>query len=227
MQNVLKFSIDSDGWVFVLIFVGISLILFKMSHFLGFIGIVLTVWCLCFFRDPERFVPISPNLVISPADGVVCDIAEVKIPEDWKLPKGKYTKVSIFMDVFNVHVNRLPLEGTIKKIVYYPGKFLNASLDKASEFNERQAFIVEGKDFDYAVVQIAGLIARRIRADVKEGQEVVKGQRIGMIRFGSRVDLYLPSKYAPQVCVGQTMVAGETIIADLSASNKPLVAEVM
>ena len=188
---------------------------------LGWIGLVLTVWCFYFFRDPERVTPDKPDLVVSPADGTIQMITKVKAPEELGLGDAKFTRVSVFMSVFNVHVNRAPAEGKILKSVYVPGKFLNATLDKASKDNERQILAMKtkgGKTLSF--VQIAGLVARRILCEATEGMEYKAGERFGLIRFGSRLDVYLPEGVEPQVCLGQTMVAGETVIADLG-SNAP------
>lgn len=188
---------------------------------LGWIGLVLTVWCFYFFRDPERVTPDKPDLVVSPADGTIQMITKVKAPEELGLGDAKFTRVSVFMSVFNVHVNRAPAEGKILKSVYVPGKFLNATLDKASKDNERQILAMKTKGGKtLCFVQIAGLVARRILCEVTEGMEYKAGERFGLIRFGSRLDVYLPEGVEPQVCLGQTMVAGETVIADLG-SNAP------
>lgn len=188
---------------------------------LGWIGLVLTVWCFYFFRDPERVTPDKPDLVVSPADGTVQMITKVKAPDELGLGDAKFTRVSVFMSVFNVHVNRAPAEGKILKSVYVPGKFLNATLDKASKDNERQILAMKTKGGKtLCFVQIAGLVARRILCEATEGMEYKAGERFGLIRFGSRLDVYLPEGVEPQVCLGQTMVAGETVIADLG-SNAP------
>lgn len=188
---------------------------------LGWIGLVLTVWCFYFFRDPERVTPDKPDLVVSPADGTIQMITKVKAPEELGLGDAKFTRVSVFMSVFNVHVNRAPAEGKILKSVYVPGKFLNATLDKASKDNERQILAMKTKGGKtLCFVQIAGLVARRILCEATEGMEYKAGERFGLIRFGSRLDVYLPEGVEPQVCLGQTMVAGETVIADLG-SNAP------
>lgn len=174
---------------------------------------------LLFFRDPERVTPEIKDVVVSPADGIVQMITKVKAPEELDMGGEEFTRVSVFMSVFNVHVNRVPAEGTITKAVYVPGKFLNATLDKASKDNERQLLAmktVSGKEIVF--VQIAGLIARRILCFAKPGDKYKAGERFGLIRFGSRLDVYLPAGVEPQVCVGQIMTAGETVIANLSSS---------
>ena len=196
-----------------------------MSFLLGwdiltFVLIVLTVWVAAFFRDPIRATPRGDNLVIAPADGLITLISRVPPPPELSgagaMPPGDYTRVSIFMSVFDVHINRSPIDGRIARMAYVPGKFVNADLDKASEDNERQHFLVEGRNgVMIGFTQIAGLVARRILAFVKEGDEVAAGQRVGLIRFGSRVDVYLPAGTAPKVMLGQRSIAGETIIAVL------------
>lgn len=208
--------IHKEGFIFIILFLIVTIILSYFSNFLGIIGLVASIWCVFFFRDPARIAPIGDNLIISPADGVVQKIEEVDPPSNLNMKKGKLTRVSIFLDVFNVHVNRAPATGTIKKLYYHPGKFFNASLDKASEFNERQEVLMtmnNGKEVAFS--QIAGLIARRIVCDLKEKEEVKAGERFGIIRFGSRMDVYLPKGINPLVSVGQTMIGGETIVADL------------
>ncbi len=216
-------NIHNEGWKFVGIFAAVSAFLAIIWSPLGWLGLMLTVWCFYFFRDPERVTPEIENVVVSPADGIVQMIAEVEGPEELGLQKQKFTRVSVFMSVFNVHVNRAPAEGKITKAVYVPGKFFNATLDKASKDNERQLLSMKTKDGqDIAFVQIAGLVARRIVCDAAPGQEYKAGERFGMIRFGSRLDVYLPLGVNPQVALGQTMVAGESVIANLSG-NAPQV----
>ena len=207
--------IHRAGWPFIIIFGLTTIFLFSIHEHLGLLGIVLTFWCAYFFRDPERVTPTQEGLVISPADGMVQLIEMAKPPNELEMGIDMRWRISIFMNVFNVHVNRIPISGTIRKLNYRPGKFFNASLDKASELNERQSINLELKDGrDIAFVQIAGLIARRILCDVNEGLNVKTGERFGMIRFGSRVDVYLPKGIKPMVSVGQTSIAGETVIAD-------------
>lgn len=216
-------NIHNEGWKFVCIFAAITAVLAMIWAPLGVVGLVLTVWCYLFFRDPERVVPQIKDVVVSPADGIVQMIAKVSGPEELGLEKQKFTRVSVFMSVFNVHVNRTPVDGKITKAVYVPGKFLNATLDKASSDNERQLLGIKaanGKNI--AVVQIAGLVARRILCEATEGQEYKAGDRFGLIRFGSRLDVYLPEGVEPQVCLGQTMVAGESIIANLNSEAKKI-----
>ena len=212
--------IHPEGVIFGIIFSFITVLLWHLFVPLGWVGVILTLWCFYFFRNPDRITPSKEGLIISPADGVICGISEVDVPEVLGLEEKKRVRVSVFMNVFNVHVNRTPLGGTIKKIHYHAGKFLNASLDKASEHNERQYMVVETpKGQTIAFTQIAGLVARRIRCDVKEGDSMTTGQRFGLIRFGSRVDIFLPPKVNPLVCVGQTMVAGETVLADMNSKE--------
>lgn len=211
-------NIHNEGWKFVGIFAAVSAFLAILWAPLGWLGLALTVWCYYFFRDPERITPEIKDVVVSPADGIVQMITDVEGPEELGLSGQKFTRVSVFMSVFNVHVNRAPAEGKITKSVYVPGKFINATLDKASKDNERQLLAMKttsGKDI--AFVQIAGLVARRIVCDAAAGQEYKAGERFGMIRFGSRLDVYLPQDVKPQVCLGQTMVAGETIVANLTS----------
>ncbi len=206
-----------EGRKFVAIFAAITLVLFAMEDVLGWIGVGLTVWCYYFFRDPERVTPDRLGLVISPADGIVSLIEPAVPPRELGLPEVPLTRVSVFMSVFNCHVNRAPVAGKIEKIAYRPGKFLNASLDKASEDNERNSLVIRMEDDRIlTVTQIAGLVARRIVSFTQEGAVLDRGERFGLIRFGSRLDIYLPEGVEPLVMIGQTMVAGETVIADLN-----------
>lgn len=209
-----------EGQKFVLVFGIISLILGYIWMPLFWAGLCLTVWCYYFFRNPVRTVPQKKGLIVSPADGVVSLISTLVPPSDMDLGDQERVRVSVFMNVFNCHVNRTPLSGKIRKIVYHKGKFVNASLDKASEHNERNSITFEhSKDIDFGVVQIAGLIARRIVSFINEGDKLETGDRFGLIRFGSRLDVYLPIGVKSAVSVGQTAVAGETILADLSEPN--------
>ena len=211
--------IHPEGYPFIGGFALISLILFWVWTPLGWLGVVATAWCAYFFRDPPRVTPLRDGLVVAPADGRVSLIGSAVPPEDLGLGTRPLPRVSIFMSVFDCHVNRSPVSGRIEKIVYRKGLFLNADLDKASEDNERNSFLIVAANRRIAVVQIAGLIARRIVPFVNEGQTVAAGERIGMIRFGSRVDVYLPEGVTPLVAEGQTAIAGETVIADFSAQN--------
>ncbi len=215
--------IHKEGTPFIALFAGVTLVFGWLGWSLLFWpGVMLTVWCALFFRDPERVTPAREGLVVSPADGVVSAIGPAAPPPELELGTEPLTRVSVFMNVFDCHVNRTPVPGTITKIAYKPGKFINAELDKASEDNERNGFIVEVRGVRIGVVQIAGLIARRIVSFVREGQSVGIGERLGMIRFGSRVDVYLPAGVQPLVAVGQRAVAGETIIADLMGRDGPM-----
>lgn len=207
-----------EGRKFVAAFAAITAVLFVIWEPLGWLGLGLTVWCYYFFRDPVRAVPLRDGLVVSPADGIVSLIGPATPPEGLGLPPDPLVRVSVFMSVFNCHVNRAPVEGTVGAVAYRPGKFVSASLDKASEDNERNAVRIDmGDGRQIAVVQIAGLIARRIVCFVQPGRHLRVGERFGLIRFGSRLDVYLPAGTAPQVTIGQTMVAGETVIAELGA----------
>jgi len=213
--------IHRDGWKFVAGFAVAALILFAVWEVLGWLALVLTAWCAYFFRDPERVVPLRDGLVLSPADGRISSIVDVVPPGELDLGSGTRVRISVFMNVFDVHVNRSPVKGRIVRTVYVPGRFINAELDKASEDNERQAMTIELADGSrIGVVQIAGLVARRIVPFVSEGSAVEAGERIGLIRFGSRVDVYLPPGRAPLCAIGQRAIAGETVLADL-ASDEP------
>jgi len=210
-----------EGIKFVAIFAAITVALFFLSKILGWVGVILTIWCYYFFRDPERVTPTREGLLVSPADGVVSLIEPAVPPAELGMPDEALTRVSVFMNVFNCHVNRVPIAGTITNIAYRPGKFLNASLDKASVDNERNSLRVQVEDGrEIAVVQIAGLVARRIVCFIEAGVKLGTGERFGLIRFGSRVDVYLPAGVEPMVSIGQTMVAGETVIAELGRQEK-------
>ena len=215
IQSILLSPIHKEGKKFIAIFAFVTVLIAFMSSFLFYVGIVLTVWCYYFFRDPKRYVPQSENLIISPADGTICAVDKAIPPAELGLSSEPMTRIGVFMNVFDCHVNRMPLAGKIIKIAYHKGQFLNASLDKASQKNERNSLIIEndaGQKF--GVVQIAGLVARRILCETTEGAILRAGDRIGIIRFGSRVDVYLPQGIMPSVCVGQKCYAGETILAD-------------
>lgn len=208
-----------EGRKFVAIAGAIALVLFVIWEPLGWIGLGLTVWVYYFFRDPERVQPTRPGVMVSPADGIVSLLEPAVPPAELGLGTEPMMRISVFMSVFNCHVNRLPTAGTIETVAYRKGKFLNASLDKASEDNERNGLTVVLEDGRrYGVVQIAGLVARRILCWSKEGHHLTMGERFGLIRFGSRLDVYLPEGVTPLVRIGQTMVAGETVIADLTGS---------
>lgn len=215
--------IHKEGYIFILIFAIVTFILGSMSSALGsfgttlaWMGAIATCWCAYFFRNPDRVTPIGDDLVISAADGIVSSIKEIAPPPELELGNNDMIRVSVFLNIFNVHVNRVPSNGKILALHYHPGKFFNASLDKASIHNERQSILMQtAGGTKIGFVQIAGLVARRIVCDLEEGGEVKAGERFGVIRFGSRVDIYLPLKTAILVSEGQTCIAGETIIADL------------
>ena len=210
--------IHREGWRFIAIFAVVTLLFFWLGFQpIGWLGVLLTVWCAYFFRDPERVTPLAEGLVISPADGRISAIENVIPPPELDLPRETMIRISIFMNVFDVHVNRSPISARITKLTYVPGLFVNAELDKASEDNERQALTLQtANGTQLGVVQIAGLIARRIVKFTSEGESLQVGQRFGLIRFGSRVDVYLPKGVAPLACLGQRAVAGETVLADLT-----------
>ena len=206
-------GIHREGWKFFFIFILISFFGFFITKIIFYIFIFISLFTLWFFRDPERYFDSKDNQLLSAADGKICFIGEENPPVETQF-KEKMKKISIFMNVFNVHVNRSPVDGIIEKIIYKNGKFFNASLDKASEHNERNSFIIETNTDKIVVVQIAGLIARRILSFISEGDKIDKGDRIGLIRFGSRVDIYFPSTYEIKVNQNDIVVAGETIIAE-------------
>ena len=213
MLNKIFPKIHDEGYKFLVIFVVVTIILYFINGLLGFIGFVLTIWCYYFFRDPERISIGDENYLTSPADGEVLQVIETEGPKELGLENKKFKKVSIFMNVFDCHVNRSPCSGKVSEILYKPGKFINASLDKASEDNERNYYKIKNlQGEDVIVVQIAGLVARRIVSESSIDQELKQGTRIGMIRFGSRADLYFEN-YESLVKVGQKTIAGETLIA--------------
>ena len=206
-------KIHKEGYKFIIIFVFITLILYFINGFLGFIGLVLSIWCYYFFRDPERISINDDNFLTSPADGLVLQVTETNGPKELGLEEKKFKKISIFMNVFDCHVNRSPCEGIVEEILYKPGKFINASFDKASEDNERNYYSIKNNSGEnIIVVQIAGLIARRIVVEASKDTKLDQGSRIGMIRFGSRADIYFEN-YKPLVKVNQKTIAGETLIA--------------
>ncbi len=210
--------INRAGWPFIGIFAAVAAGLFFLAEPLGWVGVILTLWCTYFFRDPDRVTPTRRGSIISPADGVVQSVGPAPPPAELDMGSKPLMRVCVFMNVFDVHVNRIPVDGTVARLAYRPGTFVNASLDKASEDNERQGIVVDAAEgFQLAVVQIAGLVARRIVSTIKQGQRLTAGERIGMIRFGSRVDVYLPDGVPPLVAVGQRSIAGETVLADASA----------
>ena len=206
-------KLHSEGYKFIIIAIIITIILYNFSNFFGLLGLIFSIWVYYFFRDPERISINDDNYLTSPADGEVLMVHEINGPKELGLENKKFNKVSIFMNVFDCHVNRTPCDGKITEIFYKPGKFLNASLDKASEDNERNYYkIINNLGEEIIVVQIAGLIARRIVCESSKDQELKQGDRIGMIRFGSRADIYFEN-YKPLVKVGQKTIAGETLIA--------------
>ncbi|MEZ7813025.1 MAG: phosphatidylserine decarboxylase [Paracoccaceae bacterium] len=217
-----------EGYKFVSIFAAISAVLFWFWQPLGWVGLGLTVWCYYFFRDPIRVTPTRAGLIISPADGVVSLLEPAVPPLELGLGPDPMTRISVFMNVFNCHVNRAPIAGVITKIAYRPGRFFNASLDKASVDNERNALVIQMVDGrNLALVQIAGLVARRILCEVNEGRHIKTGERFGMIRFGSRLDIYLPKDVQPMVTIGQSTIAGETVLADLSSKEPACLGSVL
>lgn len=216
----MRSPIHREGWPFIAIFVAVNALLFWLWIWPGVAFLAVTIWCIAFFRDPERNTPPGETLIISPADGKLLPTIEAVPPPELGLGNTPRRRLSIFMDVFNVHVNRMPISGEVIALAYRPGKFINASFDKASEHNERMSARVRpagaaNPDDDLVVVQIAGLIARRIVCDISQGDTVKRGERYGMIRFGSRLDVYLPSSAKIMVQDGSVTTAGETILADL------------
>ncbi len=212
--------IHPEGYIFIAIFAVVSLLLHWLWAPLGWMGAILTVWCVYFFRDPVRVTATRDGLVISPADGYVSSLGNFVPPPELGLGDRPLPRVSVFMSVFDCHVNRAPVSGKITKIAYKPGIFLNADLDKASEDNERSSMIIQTPDGQFGVVQIAGLLARRIVSFVREQENISVGERFGLIRFGSRVDVYFPEHVTPCVGLGQKALAGETILADLRAGEQ-------
>jgi phosphatidylserine decarboxylase len=211
--------INPQGYPFVAAFAAITAILFLTLPVLGWVGLIATAWIAYFFRDPARVTPVSDTLVVSPADGRVSLITRAVPPVELGLIALPLPRISIFMSVFDCHVNRSPMSGRIERMVYHPGKFISADLDKASEANERNSLLIAGPAARIGVVQIAGLVARRIVPFVREGETIAAGERIGMIRFGSRLDVYLPENARLMVGEGQTAVAGETVIAELGGDE--------
>jgi phosphatidylserine decarboxylase len=217
--NDITSIIHREGYIFIAIGCGVTFIFASINPNLGWLSLLLTLFCAYFFRNPQRVTPIGESLVISPGDGTVVSISQAIPPAELGFEE-EMLKISVFLSVFNVHVNRVPMSGKVLGLYYNPGKFLNASLDKSSIHNERQSVVLETETGDkIAFIQIAGLIARRIVCDLEEGMEIKAGQRYGIIRFGSRVDLYLPSKAIANVAVGQTVIGGETILADLASER--------
>ena len=230
IRKTLFVPIHPAGFPFIGIFAAVTLIFFMIATGLGLVGLVLTLWCVYFFRCPVRITPVREGLIVSPADGLVQMIVEAPLPPELDDCKGQgdalcdaatLTRVSVFLNVFDVHINRIPADGEIKKVVYRPGKFFNACLDKASLDNERSTVLMKlnGHSSSVAFVQIAGLIARRIICKLTAGQSVKAGNIYGLIRFGSRVDIFLPPGVKPLVVVGQRMIGGETVIADFKSNE--------
>ena len=218
----LRFPIHSAGWPFIVAFAVVAIIMALFSQMLGVIGFALTVWCIFFFRDPQRVTPLKPGVIVSPGDGLISKVAKVIPPFELGIGNEERWRISVFLSVFNVHVNRIPVAGNITKLHYHEGLFLNATLDKASEDNERQMVAIKTDSGQLVgVVQIAGLIARRILCYLSEGQRVETGERFGIIRFGSRVDVFLPVGVNPLVVEGQISIGGETIFAELNGSEEP------
>lgn len=215
--------VHKEGYRFVAIFFVVSLVLGFLWEPLMWIGFVLTAWCAYFFRDPERMTPLDDDLVISPADGRVSSITTVLPPEELNLGSEPMLRISVFMNVFNCHVNRAPMAGTITRVAYRAGKFVNAELDKASQENERNGLVIDTKHGAIGVVQIAGLVARRILCWKYENGSLEAGERFGLIRFGSRLDVFLPAGSEPRVSVGQTAVAGETVLAEFGSAKGPVI----
>ena len=211
--------IHPQGYPFIGGFALVSLVLFWLWTPLGWLGAILTLWCVYFFRDPPRMTPVREGLIVAPADGRISRVADAVPPAELGLGVAPLPCISVFMSVFDCHVNRSPVSGRIEKMVYRAGTFINADLDKASEDNERNGFVITTPAARIGVVQIAGLIARRIVPFVRVGQAVRAGERIGLIRFGSRVDVYLPAGTRPLAAEGQTALAGETVLADLAGSG--------
>jgi phosphatidylserine decarboxylase len=212
--------ITPEGYPFIGAFAFVSIILFWLWGPLGWLGTLATIWCAYFFRDPPRVTPVRDGLVVAPADGRVSQVTSAVPPQELSIGNKPLPRISIFMSVFDCHMNRSPVAGKIEKIIYQPGKFLNADLDKASVDNERNSLVIATAGARIAVVQIAGLVARRIVCFVRIGQSINTGERFGMIRFGSRLDIYLPEGTPPLVAVGQTSIAGETVLADLRGAGE-------
>ncbi len=214
--------IHKEGFRFIAIFAVVSVVLGLLWWPLFWVGLILTLWCTAFFRDPDRIVPVSDDLIISPADGVVSSIGLFEPPAELEMGSDPLLRITVFMNVFNCHVNRAPVRGKVLRTKHVPGKFLSADLDKASQENERHSFVIDGPYGHVGTIQIAGLVARRILWWIEQDQVLEQGERIGLIRFGSRVDVFLPDGAEPRVALGQTMVAGESILAahnDASASS--------
>jgi phosphatidylserine decarboxylase len=213
--------VHKEGYVFVAIFFIVSLVLGYFAEPLFWIGLVLTLWCAYFFRDPERMVPQDDDLIISPADGRISHVAMVVPPPELDLGNEPMLRISVFMNVFNCHINRAPVRGEVRTIEYRAGQFVNAELDKASSDNERNGLVIESRHGKVGVVQIAGFVARRIVCWVKPGEPVNAGERFGLIRFGSRLDVFVPEGGQPRVTVGQLAIGGETVLAEFGSAKGP------
>lgn len=222
IRNVLV-PVRREGYPFVAAFFVAALLLGLAADWLFWIGLILTAWCAYFFRDPPRLTPVDPDLVISPADGKVSSVTHIVPPAELDLGEEPMLRVSVFMNVFDCHVNRAPMAGRIMRIEYEEGEFLNAESDKASEKNERNSLVIDTAHGEIGVVQIAGLVARRILCWSDEGSQLEAGERFGLIRFGSRLDVYLPGAVVPRVTVGQTAIAGETVLAAYNSAKGPVV----
>ena len=209
----MQLKIHNEGWVYLVSIIILTIIVIPFFIFIGIFLAILLIYIFYFFRDPNRTIPLD-DFIVSPADGTITYIGDANTPFDIENNNQLYTKVSIFLSIFDVHVNRMPIDGTIKEIKYIPGKFINATLDKSSEQNEKNIIKISNGNYDYFVVQIAGLIARRIVCNVNKNQDLKKGERIGIIKFGSRVDLYLPKSNKVLVSKGQKVIGGETIISN-------------
>ena len=209
----MQLKIHNEGWIYLVSAIILTIIVIPFFVFIGIFFAILSIYIFYFFRDPNRIIPLD-DFIVSPADGTITYIGETNNPLDIENNNEVYTKVSIFLSIFDVHVNRMPIEGTIKEIKYIPGKFINATLDKSSEQNEKNIIKISNGTYNYFVVQIAGLIARRIVCNVNKNQDLKKGERIGIIKFGSRVDLYLPKSNKVLVSKGQKVIGGETIISN-------------
>ena len=208
-------KLHPDGWPYIAVAVALNVLLFVLAGWWGLLLVPVSVWCIAFFRDPERTVPPGEGLIVSPADGVLLPVVQAVPPLELGMGDALRTRLSIFMNVFDVHVNRVPADGTVTALSYRPGKFINASFDKASEDNERMSVRLRmANGTELAFVQIAGLVARRIRCDLRQEQQVRKGERFGIIRFGSRLDVYLPAEAVVKVAKGEKIVAGETVLAE-------------
>ncbi|WP_273759542.1 phosphatidylserine decarboxylase [Bartonella sp. ML70XJBT.G] len=211
--------IHKEGYPFIVAFFIISLILGWIWSPLFWCGFVLTVWCIYFFRDPDRVIPLNSDWIMSPADGRISFVEPCVPPEELGLGKEEMIRISVFMDIFSCHINRIPISGTIESIVYRPGRFVNAELDKASQFNERNGMVIDSKHGKIGMVQIAGMLARRIVCWAKENDSVTVGERFGLIRFGSRLDIYIPTAVKLRVAVGQIAIAGETVLGSFDEKS--------